>query len=235
VGKFPHQLLMKMPLSVSIKRLDINSGSIEYKERSNVTGNSGKIRFTNMNLSITNLTNRVIDLRENPVCQVHLRAQFLSAVPINFTLRLYPNSENGKFSADGTLGSSDATVFNQVVQPLGPAFIEEGTINKCEFHLQGNDYGASGTVKLLYKDLKVKVLVKDAKDGQFKPKKLASFLANAVLKDDNPKKNKPVRVAHVNYKRDVTKSLFNLVWKSIFTGIRETIGIELDGVKMDNQ
>jgi hypothetical protein len=25
------------------------------------------------------------------------------------------------------------------------------------------------------------------------------------------------------------------VWKSIFTGIRETIGIELDGAKMDNQ
>lgn len=235
VGKFPHQLLMKMPVSVSIKKLDINSGSIEYKEKSKVTGNFGKIRFTNMNLSITNLTNRVIDLRENPVCQVHLRAQFLSAVPVNITLRLYPNHDNGKWAADGTLGGTDAAVFNEVVQPLGPAFIESGILNKCEFHLQGNDYGAGGTVTLLYNDLKVKVLEKDAKDGQFKPKKFASFLANAVLKDDNPKKNKPVRVARINYRRDVNKSFFNLVWKSIFTGIRETIGIELDGAKMDNQ
>lgn len=98
VGRFPHQLLMKMPVSVAIKRLDINSGSIEYKEKSNRTGDYGKIRFTNMNLAITNLTNRAIDLRENPVCQVHLRAQFLSAVPVNITLRLYPRHDNGKWA-----------------------------------------------------------------------------------------------------------------------------------------
>ena len=53
--------------------------------------------------------------------------------------------------------------------------------------------------------------------------------------DDNPKKKKPVRVAHVRYNRDVHKSLFNLVWKAIHKELLESVGIETTKLKMGNQ
>lgn len=239
VGRFPHQLLMKAPLAMALGRMDINSGYIEYKEKSDLTGNTGKISFQNSSISITNFTNRTNDLRENPSCLVNLRAQFLDVIPVNVTLRLYPAHESGKFIASGNLGSADATVFNQLVQPLGLATIESGNMNGCSFNISGDDYGSNGTVKLLYDHLKVKLLEKDPADGKYKPKKLASFLANAVMKDENPKKNKPPRVARVSYTRDPNKGFFNLVWKSVFAGVSETVGIETGKsatiIKRDNQ
>lgn len=226
VGRYPHQLLMKSNMAISLKRIDIKSGYIEYKEKTDLTGNTGNIRFHNIAISMTNFTNRPKDLRENPGCLVNLRAQFLNVLPVNITLRLYPAHVNGKFTASGNLGSADALVLNQLVQPLGLANIQSGKVNGCEFRLEGNDYGASGTVKFLYSNLKVRLLEKGAEDGEYKKKGFASFLANATIKDENPKKNKPPRIAHVNYKRDPNKSFFNLVWKTIFTGIGETVGIE---------
>jgi hypothetical protein len=235
VGRYPHQQLMRLPVDVSIQKLDIRNGYIEYKEKSDVTGNTGKMSFHQVALSITNFTNRRADLRQDAVMHVHMNARFLDAVAFNVRLLLYPNDKKGKFTADGKLGPADATVFNQLIVPLGMATIESGRLNSLEFHFQGNDYGANGKLTVLYNDFKVKLLQKDAEDGRIKSKKLASFLANVALKNDNPKKNKPPRVAHVTYKRDVYKSFFNLIWKTIFTGVRETVGIETEGVKTDTR
>lgn len=232
IGRFPHQLLMRSGLAISLGRFDVGTAYIEYKEKSNITGKTGKIHFNNSSISISNFTNRTGDLNKNPACVINLRSKFLNIIPVNFNLRLYPADKNGKFTASGDLGSADAIVLNQLVQPLGPAHIEKGNINGCSFNIQGNDYGSSGTVKLLYNDLKVKILEKDPEDGQFKPRKFASFLANAAIRDENPKKNKPPRIARVSYKRNPYKGFFNLVWKSIFAGVQETVGIEVKETEM---
>lgn len=226
IGRFPQQLLMKSGTAISLGRIDINSGFIEYKEKSNLTGNTGKIRFNNSVISISNFSNRVKDLQANPVCLVNLRAQFLDVIPLNINLHLYPVHEQGKFTATGNLGSASALVLNQLLKPLGLANIESGQLNGCSFHIDGNNYGSNGTVRLLYNNLKVKLLAKDGTTGEYKSKKFASMLANAALKDENPKKNKPVRVAQFSYKRNPYKGFFNLVWKSIFTGVQQTVGIE---------
>jgi hypothetical protein len=239
IGRFPHQLLMRSGTAISLGRVDIQNGYIEYKEKSNLTGNVGKIRFNNSAISISNFSNRSKELNANAACLVNLRARFLDVVPFNITLRLYPANDKGKFSASGNLGSADATVFNQLVKPLGLANIESGQLNGCSFNIEGNDYGSTGTVKLLYNKLKVKLLEKDPADGEYKPKKFASLLANAAIKDENPRKNKPPRIAHVSYKRNPYKGFFNLVWKSIFSGIQETVGVEVKEetamAKRDNQ
>jgi len=78
---------------------------------------------------------------------------------------------------------------------------------------------------MLYNDLKLHLLKRDSAE-QYKKKELASFLANVSIKDQNPGKNNEVRVASVEYDRDIYRSFFNLLWKSLFAGIRQTVGIE---------
>lgn len=59
-----------------------------------------------------------------------------------------------------------------------------------------------------------------------KKKGLLSFLANNILiKNDNPTKGEFVRTANITYERVPQASFFNLMWKSVFVGIRETVGI----------
>jgi hypothetical protein len=63
-------------------------------------------------------------------------------------------------------------------------------------------------------------------EQKLEKKKLASFISNIILKDANPGKNKEVRVAHPVFERDPVKSFWNLIWFTLFTGVKETVGME---------
>jgi hypothetical protein len=83
----------------------------------------------------------------------------------------------------------------------------------------------------MYSDLKVNLLEENA-EGKKEKKGFLSFLANTILiKNDNPSKGDPVRVANITFERVPQASFFNLMWKSVFLGIREAVGIGAVPVK----
>jgi hypothetical protein len=137
------------------------------------------------------------------------------------------NSSNGKFTANGSLKSpTDATILNPLSKPMALVEINSGTINSLDFNFIGNDYRAKGIVRLLYDDLKVKLLKQEDVSKEYKSKKMISLLANIAIINANPDKNKPVRIVTVNHARDPNTSIFNLIWKSIFEGAQKTVGID---------
>ena len=104
-------------------------------------------------------------------------------------------------------------------------------LKSVDFNISANQNGSSGTVKFLYNDLKVNLL-KEADNGEKEKKGLLSFLANTVLiKNDNPTPGEAIRTANITFSRVPQASFFNLMWKSIFTGIRETVGLGIVPVK----
>jgi hypothetical protein len=106
--------------------------------------------------------------------------------------------------------------------------INSGTIEGLDFNFICDDYKAKGIIRLLYNDLKIKILKQDEETGKssYKPKKVVSLLANMSIIDANPEKNKPVRIVTVNHQRDTYRSMFNLIWKAIFEGAQKTVGID---------
>jgi hypothetical protein len=64
------------------------------------------------------------------------------------------------------------------------------------------------------------------KDGNTKEAKFASFLANSLmLRDKNPR-GKELLPDEIYFQRDQKRSVLNYWWKSIFSGIRNTLGIK---------
>jgi hypothetical protein len=95
------------------------------------------------------------------------------------------------------------------------------------FDFSANQYQAKGSVTLLYDDLSVKILSLDEISGRHKNKGLASLVANLlVLNNNNTKDTSVMRTAQVVYKRDPGKSVFNMMWKSMFTGIKQIVGMD---------
>jgi hypothetical protein len=89
--------------------------------------------------------------------------------------------------------------------------------------MEGNERSATGEVKFIYDHLKINILKKDDDTHQLKRKGLMSLFANVLaINDSNPPDNGKVKVVHTQYTRDPKKSFFNLVWKTLFTGIKET-------------
>jgi hypothetical protein len=224
---YPQQLFTQIPVQVGLKKMVVNHGYIEYKEKNPKTAKSGVIHFDKVSATLFNVTNRPVDLAENAVCTVKFSTLFLNKVPLSATLELYPGHNKGRFAARGKMGAVDAGFFNPLTEPLALLSINSGTVNGLEFNFTGNNNGANGTVKLLYQDLKVRILKQDEDNkNEFKSKKLVSLLANLSIKNDNPSRNKPLRVADVNNPRDGSKGIFNLIWKTILAGLIKTLGIE---------
>jgi hypothetical protein len=225
VGTFPQQLLMKLPMIVSLKKLNVNDAFIEYKEKNPKSDYSGQVQFVHANAAISNVTNDPGRIKVNRNCVLDFNARFLGMAPMHAHLNMFLNDRNGRFTFSGSMEGFEASKLNVLMEPMGLAKIEKGQVNKVDFDFSGYNYGADGKLTLLYDDLKITLLKKDSSEDKLKKKKLASFIANMIVKNSNPQGKKPVRVADVHYQRDTNRSFFNLMWKSVYIGVKQTAGM----------
>jgi hypothetical protein len=81
-------------------------------------------------------------------------------------------------------------------------------------------------VKFLYQDLKITLLEVEKGAIIQDRKSFTSFLANILIKNDNPKRKQEPRIAMVDYPRVNNVSLFNLCWRGLLKGLKESVGIK---------
>lgn len=226
IGDYPHQEMQQLPFLFNIGRVNLYNSYVEYKERNHITRESGKVKFYNTNATITNFTNDKKLVSPGEAMNVFVNASFLNRTPIKTKWTFYLFHPKGKFNVSGSIGAISGEALNALAEPMGPASIREGKMDGMTFNMVGNDNGMSGSVKFLYQDLKVDLLEKDKGATETDKKFLMSLLANIVIKNSNPKRNDETRVARVSMNRDPNRSLFYLCWKTIFKGIRETVGVK---------
>lgn len=224
VGKYPQQLLMQLPFPVNIKKLIFEHSFIEYKERNAKSDSAGRLQFFDASATLTNVTNRKKDIVRDNKCVLKFKASLLDKTPVDARVVMLLKDLHGKFSVEGNIGAIDVTELNPLTQPMGLARIEKGTIDKLYFNITGTDSVGDGTVLMLYDDLKIALLKKDEKKGTLNKKGLSSLFANFVIKNSNKGENP--RVVKVHFDRILYKSFFNLIWKSIFTGIKQSVGMK---------
>jgi len=140
VGHYPQQLFLKIPVDVALKKVIIQSGYIEYKEKNPQTSSSGVVVLDEINASLYNVTNRKDN---NGICTIHFNSRLLSKIPLTATLQLNLKSNNGRFTVNGTMKSTDATIFNRLSKPMALVEINSGTINSLDFNLICDDYKGS--------------------------------------------------------------------------------------------
>ena len=216
VGLYPQQQLMAMDFPINIRKLDIRNGAVIYRERGNLSKKTGDVIFTNINGTVTNITNMQTAVNQNPDMILKASATFLGVAKLYTTWNLPLNKGNARFKVSGSIGSFDAKKLNVITEPLGMATISQGRINGLEYSMTGNDFHTDGSATLKYENLKIKLL-KSSGDStaDLERKSLISFAANLFVKNSNPR-NGDLRSGKIDFDRDVTKSFFNLLWKSIF-------------------
>jgi hypothetical protein len=227
VGTYPSQILMKLPVPFEVKRLVLQNSFVEYKERSLLTKNTGKVQFYSVYATISNLTNKKQRIAEDNTMNININTRFLNKAPFSVSWIFYLGNPNGRFDVKGTLGSINAKDVNPLTEPLGPARMEDGVVKGLNFDFAGNDYSINGNVKLLYDDLKLALLEKDKGSKEWDKKTLSSFAANLFIKNSNPRdEDEAPLVKNITLERNTNHSIFYLIWKAIFKGVKETMGIK---------
>jgi hypothetical protein len=231
VGSYPHQQLMDLPIGLSIKKIVFGTAFIEYKEKNPKSGYSGKVQFNKASAVITHITNITSEIEDHNNCVLVFKSNFLDIAPLQAKIIMQLQSPQGRFSIGGTVGGFDATQLNILLKPMALATVEKGKVNRLNFNFNCSNYASDGTLVLLYEDLKMNLLRKDSVEKKIEKKGLASFVANLVIKNANPLRKQDIRKVEVHLQRDINRSFFNLIWKSIFAGVKESVGMNNSNAK----
>lgn len=225
LGQYPHQLLAKLDVPLNIDTLTGSNINIQYTELSPLTGQTGYINFSHVHSQIHHITNIDSLVAKNRHMTADLDAVFMQSGKLTARFDFMLNDKAARFDVAGRLNNMNGKDLNVVTKPLGKIEIKSCDISEMTFNIKGDERKATGHVKLLYQHLKIAVLEQNKDHKGYKRKGLISLVANAlVINSDNPLKGEKVRTADVNYPRDIQKSFFNLVWKTLYTGVKDIAG-----------
>ena len=220
MGKYPYRSMMKMRTKFFIKNIKVKNGYISYRERGAISKNIGDVFFSNVNGSIENVTNIDSCIKQKLMMEVKMQAKFLNMAVLNSHWKMPMNAVDGAFVITGKLAGFNGTNTNPIIEPLGMGSIKSGNMKNFTFNIKANDKKAEGDVVLLYDNLKIKLL-KNSEQG-IKNKSLNSFIANILIKNQNPS-NGNLRTGKIEFNRVMTTSFFNIVWKSLFDGFKKSL------------
>lgn len=227
-GQFPNQLLAKLKIPLQIDTLTASGVDVSYTELNPKNGETGKIQFQRAGGTFRHITNIDSLVAKNKHCTADLHAILMKSGKLKASFDFILGDASGAFGVSGQLNNMDGKDFNPVTKPLGMVEIRSAQIKELEFNFRGNEKSASGTLKFLYSNLKISMLKEEKDKNGNQRKGLASLLANLMaIKNENPSPGEAVRIVKPRFQRDPKKSFFNLVWKTIFTGVKETVGTEL--------
>ena len=226
VGNYPQQVLQNSTIPINIGQVNLHDIGIEYKEKNASSGKSGIIRFEKSRIHLLNVSNTSPKGVE-PTATLETKVQ--GAIPLTATFHFPIGSKNGEFNVHGNIGDCDLRALNDISKNLALIEIDSGFLHKAEFDFTGDDNSSKGKFTMIYDHLRVSLLKKNAQNNLGK-RGLKSFLANLILKNENPKNGK-LRTCDVEYDREKTKSFFNLVWKTIFTGMKATVGMPMPKIR----
>jgi hypothetical protein len=144
---------------------------------------------------------------------------------VSLSLKLHLDSANGRFDASGYVKNITAAQLNEVAVPLANVQINSCTIHDLEFNVSGEDYSASGNVRMRYNDLALTIRKMDEETGEIKTKKFITKILNRfVIWPDNPAPDGIERVSqNKRVARLTTQSFFGLLWKTIFAGMQDVM------------
>ncbi|RWU06369.1 AsmA family protein [Pedobacter chitinilyticus] len=227
---FPHVALRRLPISTVVERLKIAKVDVAYGEYNPKTKEIGTIKLSGLNGTVSNLTNDSARLSSQNHAYADLTTYVMGVAQMNVKIDFNLTAKNAAFQYKGTVKGFDLKALNAISKPLGQIAIESGKVTSAYFDVSTNSSGSKGVVNFFYTDLKIKMLGED-EDGKEKKKGLLSFLANTILiKDDNIPGEKARKVT-VIHERVPQASFFNLMWKTVFKGMREAVGIGIVPMK----
>ncbi len=221
---FPHQSFKDMLAKFYVKQMKLRNFNITYSEYNPETDLVGNVKFNHITGTFSNLTNDTIPLSENPHCLVSLKAKLMNKADMYLKFNFNVAAPKGDFTCSGKVYNMRMDCVNHVIKSLAMAKAEEGFVNEFSFDMKGNKYGLNGSSILKYKDLKVSFFKNKDDDKVLKKRKFLSFIANTfVVKDSNPTRKKPVRVAQINYRRVPEKAFFYTLWKGLVQGLKGSV------------
>lgn len=222
--KMIQDIIKTLPNPVQFDSLKLVNAKIQYSEQPYLGDEEGKILFSNLNVCLKPFTNMKILNSKIPDFQLVGTATLMDSCQMKVKMNYQMNHPDNLFTASGYLSPFNMNILNPALEPLALVSIRSGLVNHFTFNLKADNTQATGQLIFAYEDLHISVLA--LKNGNTKEAKFASFIANSLLLRSKTPKGKELFPDEINFQRDPKHSILNYWWKSIFSGVRNTLGIK---------
>ncbi|MCP5103046.1 MAG: DUF748 domain-containing protein, partial [bacterium] len=220
--KFPRELLLDLKFGLRIDSVTVSNGRVDYAERVETARRPGKIFFSGIRANLDNVGNdpKLLKKKIPMVLTASTKLMGKGLLKVNITVPL--NSRKNRFNFSGSLGWMDMRVFNAILENNVHIRVDRGTLKGLHFFAGADNKKAEGEMKFSYKDLDISVL---RKSREYKKRKVISFLANTVIRGDNPRPGRRLRVGKIFFEREKPVSFLNYMLKSLLSGVKSSIGL----------
>jgi len=205
------KLLQKLPFKVAIDSIFIEKGTIMYEENIPNNVGAGALSFENLDVEISNLSNK--RNVENPV-QIQLNADLMGTGKFDLNWQFNVYDPKSTFLISGGLSNFNTASLNDFLVPNLRTQIT-GTIDQLYFTISGDEYAATGDIKMKYEDFKFQVLNKE-RNGV---KSVLSFIGNLFINDGSKTDIDGYRYGEISTERVKNKSFFNYLWINLQDGL----------------
>lgn len=230
IGEAPHQHVMKLDQLLRVDTIFVQGVDIAYQEYSAKYEQVGRISFNHAHGQITNLSNDPERLQQDRFMRADLRASLMETGALHAIFAFDMLSEAGVHSYKGSLGRMQAAPFNRITGPLLALEFETGTIQRIDFDIQATDHRHWGEFRFRYDDFNINILNNPKAGEESSTKDILSFLVNQLLlNNSNPDREGNFRIARIEHSRVPVYSHFKSIWKALFEGIQQSVGLAKPG------
>jgi hypothetical protein len=216
----PVDLIKSIPLPVSLRQVQLIDGQLRYTERHARSRAEGTITLTRMKASLRNITNA--GTGANDSLELQMTAWLMDSAELQLAVReSYTDTLSG-FLVTLRMKPTSLSFLNPVLAPLSNVVLRSGTIDSLHLRAIGNKEVAVGAMNMFYHDLRIQLVKKGNATKQGIMGNFATFLANTFV----IKKNNDGRAGFVYYERDNTRSFFNYLIRTTFSGMAASVGVK---------
>lgn len=221
VKRLFYEGVRQFPWGLDVRKIDFLHVCVTYEELSKNGETPGEITFNDLCGEFVGLTN--VEKANDSFYELMVRGKLMNAGEFRTSFRLPVASSDGYFRVEGEMSEMNLSLLNPVITPLTKIEIESGKVNGMNFHISGNAQEATTDVEFLYENLKITLLRE--KDGRLKKAFVLSDIINGVLVRKNNLLGDRVRSGRATVERDIYRSQFNYLWRSLFAGIEKIIEV----------
>ncbi len=209
--------MMKQPLH--IKNVRVSNGNFNFSLHPHNSEQLMRVGISNISGNIGFITSIKDSLQSGKQLTVNVKGILMDASPLQLKINMPYNKADDSFYISGKLGSGNFTKFNQALYPVTGIKFKSGRLKSIRFYANASPSSSVGQMTMLYNNLQAEIPKKNID----KNNKILSFGANTVLHVSNPSKKGRIRISTIKTERVLYKGFGNLLWKTVQSGIVNTV------------
>ncbi len=229
----PHQSIKRVKGKFDIDTVALQRVRFVYSEKMNERKVPLKVYFTQLSGYLSHITNVPALWRKNNM-QVGLKGRFMGRAPLRLRFVFPLAAKSDTFYFNGAIyGPVPFAVFNPAIYPAAGLKFAGGTLDRIVFNGGANPIYAAGTMTMLYRNLNIQAMKKDAQTSN----KFMSWGINSLVRKNNPRKGEgkhPKQVA-MFYERDMERGFGNFFWKTLYSGMKATMILSVNNINRKNR